>query len=76
MLLKHVQIGLNENRTVDWHNETTGHGGTITPEEPTTYKDLTCRYAKITNKSKNQQATTRFKFCKMEDGTWKIVSGD
>lgn len=76
MLLEHVQIGLNENRTVEWHNENTGHGGSITPGEPARHDGLTCRYATITNKSKSKQGTTRFKFCKMEDGTWKIVSGD
>lgn len=76
MLLEHVQIGLNGNRTVEWYNAETGHGGTVEPGEPATYKDLVCRNAIITNKSRTKQGTTSFKFCLMEDGIWKIVTED
>lgn len=73
MLVKNVQLALNEGRKVTWKNPETGNGGVITPGEPAKWKGLDCRYTEILNKTSTRQAVTQYKFCKTAEGDWKIA---
>lgn len=75
LLLENIKISLNEDRGVVWHNDQTGNGGTIIPGEMSRYNNSACRFVQITNNSKTQQETSRFMFCKVEDGSWKLQPG-
>lgn len=73
LLVKNVQLALNEGRKVSWKNPETGNGGVITPGEPVKWKGLDCRYTEILNKTSTRQSVSQYKFCKTAEGDWKVA---
>jgi len=72
MFKQALRTALNEKKDGEklaWKNEKTGSSGLINPL--LTLEDK-CRNARIINKSKNNIAESRFKFCKTE-GKWLAV---
>jgi hypothetical protein len=73
ILMKNIQLALNEGRKVTWKNPETGNGGVITPGKPAKWKGLDCRYTEILNSSRTRQSVTQYKFCKTAEGDWKVA---
>lgn len=72
MFKQALRTALNEKKDGErlaWKNEKTGSSGLVNPL--LTLEDK-CRNARIINKSKNNIAESRYKFCK-KDGKWLAV---
>ena len=59
--------------TVEWKNEKTTSGGTITPTESFERKGAKCRKAKVTTVHKMLKGEGEYSFCKNPNGTWSLV---
>ena len=59
--------------TRGWSNPETGAFGTIQPLSTYEHQGTTCRRVEIFNNSSRASGTSRFDFCRHEDGTWKIA---
>jgi surface antigen len=56
-----------------WNNPDTGAYGTIQPLDTTEREGMTCRRVVIYNNAGGASGTSRFTFCKQEDGTWRVA---
>ena len=59
--------------TVEWKNEKTTSGGTITPLESFERQGAQCRKARVTTEHKLLKGEGQYNFCKNPKGTWKLV---
>lgn len=76
MLRAAFQKAMNEGddgATVEWKNEKTTSGGTITPIESFERKGAKCRKAKVTTEHKLLKGEGLYSFCKSSQGTWKLA---
>jgi surface antigen len=56
-----------------WSNPATGAYGTIQPLDTTERDGATCRRTVIYNNAGGASGTSRFTFCKQEDGAWRVA---
>ena len=56
-----------------WSNPDTGAYGTIQPLDTTEREGMTCRRAVVYNNARGASGTSRFTFCKQEDGSWRVA---
>ncbi len=56
-----------------WNNPETGAFGTIQPLNSYEAGGSNCRRTEIFNSAKGTSGTSRFDFCKQEDGSWKVA---
>ncbi len=59
--------------TEGWNNPETGAYGTIQPLNTKQSRGMTCRRTEIYNNAGGRSGTSRFNFCKQEDGTWRVA---
>jgi surface antigen len=59
--------------TVEWKNEKTTSGGSITPIESFERKGAKCRTARLTTEHKLLKGEGQYSFCKTAKGTWALV---
>jgi len=57
-----------------WKNSETGNAGAIAPANTFEKDGMTCRRIKIINRSGEKKGKSEFNYCKVADGSWKIVS--
>ena len=65
-----------DGQTVEWKNPKTGAYGTIQPLDTREVDGTTCRRAEVFNSAGGTKGTSRFTFCRQEDGTWKAGMPD
>jgi surface antigen len=58
---------------VEWRNDRTGAGGTITPIESFEREGAKCRKAQFTTYYKTLKGGGDYSFCKNAKGTWQLV---
>ena len=76
MLQAAFQKAMNDSEdgtTVEWKNEKTTSGGTITPIESFERQGAKCRKAKVTTEYKLLRGEGQYNFCKNAKGAWKLV---
>lgn len=56
-----------------WSNPATGASGSIQPLETTQKEATTCRLTVISNSAGGASGTSRFTFCRQDDGTWRVA---
>lgn len=59
---------------VTWANPVTGASGTVIPMRSEKTEDSECRLLRFINRADGMTGDSRFWFCKMPDGSWKITS--
>ncbi|MCU7850910.1 MAG: hypothetical protein KZQ80_01715 [Candidatus Thiodiazotropha sp. (ex Monitilora ramsayi)] len=62
--------------TVRWNNESSDHYGSLTPISTLEMEGKTCRDLVIRNFAGGVNGGGTYRFCQMEDGTWKTVGGE
>lgn len=68
---------LNNNKdgeVTTWKNPETGNAGAIAPANTFEKDGMTCRRIKIINRAGEKKGKSEFNYCKVADGSWKIVS--
>ena len=76
MLQAAFQKAMNDSEdgtTVEWKNEKTNSGGTITPVSTFERKGAKCRKTKVTTEHKLLKGEGEYNFCKNSKGTWSMV---
>jgi surface antigen len=59
--------------TVEWANDKTGAGGTITPNGRFERTGTECRKARLTTRFKTLKGGGEYNFCKGSQGQWQMV---
>jgi surface antigen len=59
--------------TRGWRNPDSGAFGTVQPLDTYPAQGTTCRRVEMFNSAGGASGTSRFKFCRQEDGTWKVA---
>jgi surface antigen len=76
MLQAAFQKAMNDSAdgtTVEWKNDNTTSGGTITPIESFERQGAKCRKTKVTTEHKLLKNEGEYSFCKTSSGAWKMV---
>ncbi|MET0066900.1 MAG: RT0821/Lpp0805 family surface protein [Candidatus Thiodiazotropha sp.] len=72
-----VATALNEKddgETVEWNNDATGSHGSVKPVSRVEVDGRECRDVEVRNFAGNLNGGGTFRLCRMEDGTWKLLS--
>jgi surface antigen len=56
-----------------WSNPATGASGSIQPLDTTDREGTTCRLTVISNSAGDASGTSRFTFCRQQDGAWRVA---
>jgi surface antigen len=56
-----------------WRNPETGAYGTVQPLDTTQNRGRTCRRTVLYNNAGGASGTSRFTFCRDDDGTWQVA---
>jgi surface antigen len=62
-----------DGETARWSNPATGASGAIQPLSTTQRDGATCRLTVISNSVGGSSGTSRFTFCRQEDGSWRVA---
>ena len=78
LLKEAAQTALSEKpdgEGVKWRNEAAGHYGSLTPISHLQVDGRDCRDLVIRNFAGEMNGGGTYRFCRMEDGNWKVLGG-
>jgi surface antigen len=56
-----------------WSNPATGASGSIQPLDTTDREGATCRLTVVSNSAGDASGSSRFTFCRQDDGAWRVA---